>query len=134
MGGLYHKVFDFLISAFKVCKVVPSLRVNAFGRVAFGAANECVIDAAEMLFENFGIAQVFGRAFAIELLEPLDKAIAVKNSLDGVVVIDFFFERFGRVGVVFEQVRFPVENGVALFAVDAADEQQVDKAFAEALE
>ena len=56
VGGLYHKVFDFLISTFKVCKVVPSLRVNAFGCVSFGTANECVIDTAKMLFENFRFA------------------------------------------------------------------------------
>ena len=56
VGGLYHKVFNFLVGAFEVCKAVPCLCVNAFGRVAFGAANECVIDTAKMLFKNFGFA------------------------------------------------------------------------------
>ena len=31
VGGLCHKVFNFFISTFKVCKAVPCLRVNAFG-------------------------------------------------------------------------------------------------------
>ena len=56
VGGLYHKVFNFFISTFKVCKVVPCLCIDAFGGVPFGTANECVIDTAEMLFENFRFA------------------------------------------------------------------------------
>ena len=54
--------------------------------------------------------------------------------MDGVVVIDFFFDGVRRVGVVFEQVGFPVENGIALVTVHGADKHQVDIAFAESLE
>ena len=133
-GGLAHEIFYFLIGACEVVKTVPSLCVNALGCAAFGAANERVIDTAKVFIENFRFAQVLGGAFAIELLEPLDQTIAVEYALDGVIVIDFFLERFGRVVVVLEHVRFPVENGIVLLTVYGADEKQVDEAFAETFE
>ena len=130
IGGLAHEFFYFLIGFFEFIVAFPSLCVNALGGAAFGATDERVIDAAKVFLENFRFAQVLVGAFAVELLKPLNQAIAVKHALDGVVVVDFFLERIGRVDVVFEHVRFPVENGIVLLTVYSADKQQVDKSLA----
>ena len=113
---------------------MPRLRIDAAVCAAPCSAQEHVVDAAEVFFENIFFVEAFRSVglVAVELLEPLYQAVAVEHALHAIVVVHLFSNRLGS--VILEPIGLPVQNGVAFlfFATVFADEKQVDEALANA--